>query len=306
MNINNNFTPLAWHRGNIELQSNRATYAYGHIVPLYASSTSLVPFQIITESGEFNVNSYNIRLRHIDGSLVTGDNLWQLFRLVKVTVGSYDVVIFDGHTFDPELSISELPIGQYYFSLTSYNTGGNVTWYSDVVTIVSDVSKMTKITWYDALDLKFGEGLIKYRYKVSGVTYQYKNWMYFHEELGMPEYTVEEEGETRDGLFYSSKIVSGKKYKMQVEQLTETMCDALRFVHLSDFVTVRDGYGREYSCDSVLITPEWKSGSVASAAVEIVTDTFVKSVGDSNLVATVIDVDTNEVGRAVIGENFVL
>ena len=62
MNINNNFTPLAWHRGNIELQSNRATYAFGHIVPLIAHYQTLIPFQIITELNEVNMSSYNVLL----------------------------------------------------------------------------------------------------------------------------------------------------------------------------------------------------------------------------------------------------
>ena len=56
MNINNNFTPLAWHQGDIELQSNRATYAFGHIVPLMASAYSLLPFQIITETGDVDLS----------------------------------------------------------------------------------------------------------------------------------------------------------------------------------------------------------------------------------------------------------
>ena len=179
-----------------------------------------------------------------------------------------------------------------------------------MVTIVSDTTKMTKVTWWDEPALQsdvgvteFGAGCIVYKYPVSGSTVQYKNYMYFLEELGMPEYTVEEEGEQRDGLFYSSKILSGKKYKMQIAQLSETMCDALRFVHLSDFVTVVDGYQRTYNCDSVLVTPEWQSGAVASASVEITTDTFVKQVGQGYITD---QINTGVIGEGVIGSTFVI
>ena len=301
MNINNNFTPLAWHQGNIELQSNRATYAFGHIVPLIASTTTFIPFQIIAATGLINHSTCDVRLRKVDGTDAIGSNIRSRFGFVKVARTNYDVIIYNGTNLG-----TALPMGQYYLTLTS----GQNTWYSDVVTIVSDTTKMTKVTWWDEPALQsgvgvteFGAGCIVYKYTVSGNTVQYKNYMYFLEELGMPEYTVEEEGDTRDGLFYSSKILSGKKYKMQIAQLTETMCDALRFVHLSDFVTVVDGYGRTYNCDSVLVTPEWQSGAVASASVEITTDTFVKHVGQGYITD---QINTGVIGEAIIGQSFVI
>ena len=230
-----------------------------------------------------------------------GPNLRDARALVKSEETDFDVVIYDGHDMD-----AHLPIGQYYLTLTSDNSRAR-TWYSDVVTIVADTSKMTKVVWWDVADLLFGAGMIKYRLELEGgATAQYRNWMYFLEEMGMPEYTVEEEGETRDGLFYASKIISGKKYKMQVAQCSEALCDALRFVHLADFVEIEDGYGRRYNCDSVLITPEWVSGgAVASAAFEITTDTFVKTVGKT-LEGYIPRGVTCEIGRAVIGENFMI
>ena len=294
MNINNNFTPLAWHKGNIELQSNRATYAFGHIVPLIANSQTLLPFQIITETDAVDIDNYVVRLYTPDGVLVRTVAM----ALTKVTLTGYDVIIYNGGVISPAL-----PMGQYYLVLTS----GQNSWYSDVVTIVSNTLTMTRIEWWDEVDMVFPAGRIVYRYASGGQTVQYKNRMYFLEEIGMPEYTVEEEGDTRDGLFYATKVLSGKKYKMQVAQLTEAMCDALRFVHLADNVTVRDGYGRMYYCDSVLVTPEWQTGAVASASVEIVTDTFVKQVGGGYTGdSPVIEGATGIIGTAVIGDTFVI
>jgi hypothetical protein len=308
MNINNNFTPLAWHQGDIELQSNRASYAYGHIVPLIAHNQTLIPFQIITETGAVNMASYTVALYNVDGTVKvanTGLTLAKVHVVVRpadsqqgIAEIGYDVLIYNGDALN-----AALPMGQYYLVLTS---GQNV-WYSDVVTIVSNTLTMTRIEWWDESDMVFPAGRIVYRYASGGQTVQYKNRMYFLEEIGMPEYTVEEEGDTRDGLFYATKVLSGKKYKMQVAQLTEAMCDALRFVHLADNVTVRDGYGRMYYCDSVLVTPEWQTGAVASASVEITTDTFVKQVGGGYTGDNpVIENATGIINQAIINETFVI
>lgn len=303
MNINNNFTPLAWHQGNIELQSSKATYAFGHIVPLIARNDILLPFQIICPSAAIDLTTCTILLRKPNGDVV-GSNLRAAMDidLDYFLMGDYDVVVFKSQS-----ASLDLPIGQYYLTLESEG----VMWYSDIMTIVSDVSRMTQLAWWDEEDMVFPQGRIVYRYLPilhPGMgTQQYKNRMYFLEELGMPEYTVEEEGDTRDGLFYASKVLSGKKYKMQIAQLTEAMCDALRFVHLSDNVTVRDGYGRTYQCDNVLVTPEWQNGAVASASVEITTDTFVKQVGGGYTgESPVIEDATGIIGTAVIGDTFVI
>ena len=295
MNINNNFTPLAWHEGKIELQSNKASYAFGHIVPLIAHNQTLLPFQIVTDTDAVDMENYTVALHNVDGTVKVADTGLELAKVAQI---GYDVMVYNGAALN-----AVLPMGQYYLVLTS----GQHVWYSDVVTIVSNTLGMTRIEWWDESDLVFPAGRIVYRYASGGETVQYKNRMYFMEEIGMPEYSVEEEGDTRDGLFYATKVLSGKKYKMQIAQLTEAMCDALRFVHLSDNVTVRDGYGRMYYCDSVLVTPEWQTGAVASASVEIVTDTFVKQVGGGYTGSkAVIEGATGIIGQAVIGDTFVI
>jgi hypothetical protein len=241
------------------------------------------------------MSSYTVALYNVDGTVKVANTG---LTLAKVAQSGYDVLIYNGDALN-----AALPMGQYYLVLTS---GQNV-WYSDVVTIVSNTLTMTRVEWWDEADMVFPAGRIVYRYANGGQTVQYKNRMYFLEEIGMPEYTVEEEGDTRDGLFYAIKVLSGKKYKMQVAQLSEAMCDALRFVHLADNVTVRDGYGRMYYCDSVLVTPEWQTGAVASASVEITTDTFVKQVGGGYTGdSPVIEGATGIIGTAVIGDTFVI
>ena len=280
------------------LQSHRMCYAFGHVVPLIASAVHLLPFQIITAAGAVDASVADVRLRTLDGADAVGANLWGRMGMAIAAENGCDVVIYGGEVMSPAL-----PIGQYYLTLTS----GTRTWYSDVVTVVADTSMYTTMEWWDVRDLRFGAGLIKYSYRVGNETRQYKNRMYFMEGIGMPEYTVEEEGETRDGLFYSAKIISGKKYKMQVAECTEPMCDVLRFVHLSDNVELRDAFGRTYNCDSVLVTPEWvNGGAVASAAIEITTDTFVKQLGGGYEGEEPVSGYTGRLGVGVLGVTFML
>lgn len=205
MNINNNFTPLAWHKGNVELQSNRATYAFGHVVPLMVHSQTVLPFQIVTEHDEVDLSDYTVGLYNVDGSVKVPD---VGLSLVKKTYDDVDVLIYNGDALQ-----TPLPIGQYYFVLSSTDSRVAPVWYSDVVTVVNNVLGMTSMEWWDEYDLKFNAGVIAYKYVSGGQSVQYKNRMYFVEEIGMPEYTVEEEGDTRDGLFYASRVLSGKNIR---------------------------------------------------------------------------------------------
>lgn len=296
MNINNNFTPIPWHLNNIQLQSHRATYAFGHIVPLYADKSTLLPFQIITQPGQVSPSDATIHLRRPDGSLAVETNLWPLMAPIILSDSDRDIIIYNATPISPSL-----PIGQYYLTLAS----GGSTWYSDIITIMPDTKHLTEISWWCDTNMKFRDGVIVYQHTDNNTPISYRNRMYFAEEIGMPEYTVEEEGETRNGLFYASKIISGKKYMLTVAQCSEAMCDSMRFIHLADHVVVRDGYNRSYQCDSILVTPQWISGGVvASASIEITTDTFVKSVGSGYTIAS--QQYSSIIGESIVGDTAII
>ena len=61
---------------------------------------------------------------------------------------------------------------------------------------------------------------------------------------------------------------------------SEYMCDVMRFVRMSDKVKVTDKYGRNYQCDTFLITPKWETqGDLASVEVEFQTNVVAKRIG---------------------------
>ena len=54
----------------------------------------------------------------------------------------------------------------------------------------------------------------------------------------------------------------------------------MRFIRMADYIHIMDKYGREYYCDTFLITPKWQTqGDLASVEIEFKTATVVKKIG---------------------------
>jgi hypothetical protein len=161
-----------------------------------------------------------------------------------------------------------MPEGIYYATITD----GVETWFSDMFTVVNDVSNYLKIEWYDVEDLTFDEGAIVYQSPA------FKNVVYLCAEIGKPEYVFEEDGEKRDGYFFPEKQVSEKTYKFTF-LAPEYLCDAMRIIRMSDIVKVT-AEGRTYDCDTFLITPKWQTqGDIASVETEFECATVIKKIG---------------------------
>ena len=89
----------------------------------------------------------------------------------------------------------------------------------------------------------------------------------------------EEDGEERDGYFFPEKQISVKTFKCTI-LAPEYLCDVMRFIRMADYIHITDKYGREYDCDTFLITPKWQTqGDLASVEIEFKTNTVVKKIG---------------------------
>ena len=119
----------------------------------------------------------------------------------------------------------------------------------------------------DALDVPF----VKPRIRKND---NYKTFIDFLETININV------TETTDGFFVSCDDISeDKTYKFTI-LAPEYLCDVLRLVRMSDYVRLRDQYGRVYNADTFLITPQWQTqGNLASVEVEYQTDTVVKKLG---------------------------
>lgn len=261
---NNNLSCLPWYL-SIDEQNHRRSYAYGKVYPLYTPANSLLPFQIIRDHRNNAVTQ--VRLYKKTGELVsTITSLMNNTGLQVVSFTDYDVIVY---TSTAPMGGTDWLDGQYYCTLTD----GVQTWYSEVFTIVHEMSPYLKLEWWDVENIVFDDGAIVYDNP------KFRNRLYFCAELGKPDYPFEEEGEERDGYFFAEKQISEKRYKFQI-LAPEYMCDVLRLVRLADYVKITDKYGRVYYCDTFLASPKWQGqGDLASVDVEFDTDTVVKKLG---------------------------
>lgn len=259
--INNHFTPLAFVN-NLNEQDYRLSYAFGEIYPLIVPSDRLLPFQIIRPHKD-NFNHIEIGLIDANTGTFVADLTTEMAVIIKAYLDyDIDVMIYRAnanlHTILEE--------GRYYLDITD----GEDNWYSQVFTICKDVSQCLKIEWWDNQDVYMDSGIITYS------SPNYRNILYLCTELGKPDYQFEEEGENRDGYFFPEKQLSWKVYKATTTA-TEYLCDAMRFIRMSDNVRITDKYGRTYKADTFLITPKWQTqGNIASVDIEFTTDTICK------------------------------
>lgn len=263
MKQNNNFSVLPWYT-DIREQNHRRSYAYGSVYPLYTMVNTLLPFQIIRPKRNNAISA--VKLYTVDGVFVSDiTGTMNETGLQVVGFDNYDVIVYTA-LFPMATNIGQ---GQYYATLTD----GVDTWFSEVFTYVNDLSGYLKVEWFDKENLFFDSGMIVYQNPT------FKNRLYLATELGKPDYTFEEEGETRNGYFFPEKQLSEKTYKCTI-LAPEYLCDVMRFIRMADYVTVTDKYGRVYDCDTFLITPKWQTqGDLASVEIEFETDTVVKKIG---------------------------
>lgn len=256
----NNYTTLAWH-STLGEQAHRRSFAFGHIHPIVCGVNTLPPFQLVREhTGEV---SWFLELIGLDGT--TRDISQDMAAAgAYFNIGTtYDVLVYNGGILSE--GVAE---GSYYLRATD-NSGKE--WFSDIFATTTDIDNYMIIEWWDSEDFEFDGGRIVY----DG----YVNKLYVKSDIGKPEYTFEEEGEERDGLFFPSSQLSTKTYNFSFVA-NEAVCDALRFARLSEYVYVTDAFGNRYRADSFLMTTEWgEQGDLAQVTVEFTSQSVAKKLG---------------------------
>lgn len=274
MTPSNNISVLPWYT-DISLQNHRRSYSYGRVYPLTTHVNELPPGQIIrphTGKAVTNVSIYDMA-----GNLeadVTDRLKAQGMTVREFPEYGYDVIVIPSAYNDPDdpsQAPEDTPImteGRHYAVLTD----GEYTWYSDVFTGAETLRGYILIEWWDDSDLTFDGGRVVY------TSPRFHNRLFACAEIARPEYTFEDEGETRDGYFFPAKRISEKVYRFSM-LAPEYLCDVMRTIRLADHVAIRDQYQRVFHCDSILITPKWLDGDLATVEVEFQTDTIIKKIG---------------------------
>lgn len=267
---NNNLSVLPFYR-SIEEQAHRRSYAYGEKFPLYTPLGQVPPFQIFRPHSAAALSA--VTLYSADGEALGGiytDMVAAGLSIQSYAVDGYDIIRYSP-IFTTGITTEE---GQYYITVS---TNDGTVYYSDVFTVVGDMSGYIQLQWWDLEDLVMDGCRIAYT-DTSG-NLNYRNTLWLPTQLGKPDYEFDEQGEQRDGLFFPEKMLSWKKYKCTI-LASEYLCDVMRFIRLSDIINVIDQYGNQYHCDTFLITPKWEvQGNLASVEIEFTCDTVAKKIG---------------------------
>ena len=266
MSQNNNLSVLPFY-SNRDEQLSRRTYAYGEVYPLFVQKEYVLPFQLmISNVSQTNSISSVAVVNYNTGETV--QTITGAITITKLTFTGYDVFV---HRYGA-LSGATWGVGRYYLLIQTNHDS----YYSEVFTVVDDISPYLKIEWWDEQDLVMRDGRIVY--EVTSAI-KYHNVVFLDTQLGMPEYEFEEEGETRDGLYFPEKMISEKTYKFAF-LAPEYLLDAMRFIRMSDNIKITDRNGVQYNADTFLLTPKWQApGMLAGVDGEFQTAAVAKKIG---------------------------
>lgn len=262
---NNNLSVLPWYT-DIEQQNARKWWVYGRVYPLFTPAGFILPFQLLVEHASettvTDVTWHNVST----GATLSVLSMMQNTGLAvkQFSALGYDAVVYPGQL----PAFTSMENGRYFISMRV----NGVTYYSDVFTVVNDISPYLKLEWWDMEDFTMDAGTIVYTEP------EFKNVLYLKADIAKPEYPFEEEGETRDGYFFPVKQISEKRYRFSF-LASEYLLDVLRFVRMADYARITKA-GQVYAVDSFLITPEWENnGDVAAVEAEFDTATVAKKIG---------------------------
>lgn len=270
LNDNNILGILPFYSGK-KYQDRFKYYGFGYVFPLISPSDKLLPFQIIVPINVPPITQTIVKI-NADGteteSLITlsGD---------RETITNYTIYHHNGGTLGTPLAE-----GRYYLKLRFIQGGTDLTYYSEVFTVVgSDMSNYLKLEWWDTTTMLFDGGAIWYSSDI------YKNTLYLPTTVGKPTYQFEEEGEERNGYFFAEKQISKKQYAFQF-LATEYLCDALRFLRMHENIQVTEN-GIVYPINQIETNVEWQEqGNLASVTATFQCATVAKVIGRNNVILT--------------------
>ena len=254
---NNNLSVLPWYT-SLDKQNAKKWYAFGNVWPLVMPTNRIIPYQFVVPFTNVAITGSSII------SLDTKDIYDGQSSYTLVTRVDYTVVKSNGFTVS-------LPEGRYYAKIDFAN---GVTYYSEVFTLVSNISDYVKIQYWNDDILVYNGGEINYED-------EFKFEMYLCTTIGKPEYSFEEEVTKRLGYKFPELQVSNKLYKFTCIG-PEYLCDAMRLIRLSDYIKIvskDDSYNAlTFSYDA-----KWETqGDLASIEVEFETDTIIQKLSSFN------------------------
>lgn len=260
--INNNLSPLPFY-DSLEQQHHRKDYAYGQIYPLITHRNMLLPFQVILSSG---TDIKNVRLINFN----TGEfvEIRESMLEAGLTIKAY--TDFSILKYPGTLPIIEIKHeGRYALEIDL--VGFNKKLYSEVFTVINDVSRYLLIEYSSPQNFKLKNGMVDF-------SDNFKFKCYLDTQIGKPEYNFEEEATERMGYTFIESQVSKKVYRFTF-LAPEYLCDALRIVRLCENKQIT-GKDQVYDLSTFNMEPKWEEqGDLAAVECEFETDTVIVNIG---------------------------
>jgi hypothetical protein len=258
---NNNFNILPWYT-SLEKLNSKKWYAFGQTWPLICPNDSILPFQFVVPGVITSVSTI---------TLITPDNIVTNTSVQPVIItnekAGYSVIMV--HPGITSLGTT-LKIGQYRAQLVI----GLDTFYSEMFTVVDNISDYIKLTYWNDENLYYNGGEVNY-------SNNFKYTMYICSTIGKPEYEFEEELTKRAGYKFLESQTSNKIYKFNFVA-PEFICDAMRLIRLSDYIKLEYD-GDSYNALSFSYEPKWETqGDLASIDVEFDTDAIIQKLVSFN------------------------
>ena len=263
---NNNLSVLPWYT-SIEQQNARKWWVYDRVYPLFTPAGFVLPFQILlpynadpemTECVLFEAHTNAVIDSGVKKKLDDTGFTFKQFSNFGYTIAVYAANL---------PAFTAMDNGQYYMRMTI----NGAYYYSEIFTVVNDISPYLKIEWWDVEDFVMDAGRIVYTDPA------FKNRLYLQADIAKPEYQFEEDVDQRDGYLYPVKQISEKRYRFSF-LASEYLLDVMRFIRMSDYIVITKN-GQKYKPDTFLITPEWEpNGDVAAVDAEFDTATVAKKI----------------------------
>ena len=177
---------------------------------------------------------------------------------------SYDYIYYEGDTL-----ASSLTPGEYYIKL---NDSAN-TWYSERFCVCNDVDERIVLEWghsNDIDDIYYADG--------------FENKVVFAErnDLVKPVYEPTKVGTTRDGYFFTEKVVTKKGYKL-VFCAPEYMADAMALLPSHDTIYLTDKDGNREQVDDVNVSISPTSNCYFMIELEFIFDPILSGNCNTNI-----------------------
>lgn len=258
---NNNFNILPWYT-SLEKLNSKKWYAFGQTWPLICPNDSILPFQFVVPGVITSVSTI---------TLITPDNFVTKTSVQPIIIANekagYSVIML--HPGITSLGTT-LKVGQYRAQLVI----GLDTFYSEMFTVVDNISDYIKLTYWNDENLYYNGGEVNY-------SNNFKYTMYICSTIGKPEYEFEEELTKRAGYKFLESQTSNKIYKFNFVA-PEFICDAMRLIRLSDYIKLEYD-GDSYNALSFSYEPKWETqGDLASVDVEFDTDAIIQKLVSFN------------------------